>query len=133
MLREVVGTDHHAHAPRDLAHGLEERETPTDLHRFVGDRGRPGRDERLGESPVGGEVEIREEDLSRPQHRDFGGLRLFHLYDDAATGKNIGRAQDDFRPGGAIFRIGIGGSETGAGLHQDSDPLPYKLASPARG
>jgi len=42
-------THHHRHSPRDLAHRLEQRQTITDLNRFVGHRSHARVQERFGQ------------------------------------------------------------------------------------
>ena len=37
--------------------------------------------QRFGKLPVGGQMEVGEDDLAAPQHGDFAGLRLLDLDD----------------------------------------------------
>ena len=86
--------------------------------RFVGHRGRPGAEHGFGQRPVGGEVEIGEDDLAGPQLRQLGRLRLLDLHDHLRPGVNLVRAGNDLGPGLLVILVGQPGAEPRAGLDQ---------------
>ena len=61
--------------PRDLAHRRQQRQPALAvLDRLVGDAGRAGVDQALGQLRGGGEVQVGEQRLAGAQQRDLGGL-----------------------------------------------------------
>ena len=98
---EVVGADLRREPAGDLAHRGEQREgAGVELHRLVRDAGGAGRDERLGDARVGGEVEVGEQREVGSQEAELLLLRLLHLHHQL------------LRP-----RIGGGGDDVGAGAN----------------
>ena len=70
LLLEAMRADLDRHAAGDLAHRREQRQAAARIrHRLVGDAGGAALHQPLGLRAVGGEVEIGEEHLARPQQR----------------------------------------------------------------
>ena len=84
MFREKIAAHEHAHAPSDLAHRFEQRQTAVHLDCFVSDARRAGLDERVRENFVRRQMQIGEDDLSRTQQRILGRQRLFDLHDQVS-------------------------------------------------
>ena len=81
VLRQKISADEDRHAACDLAHGFEEREAVVHTHGLVGNAGRAGFLEGLGERFAGGEVEIGKEKLAFSKESVFLGERLLDLHD----------------------------------------------------
>ena len=119
MFREEISAHQHAHAPGDLAHGFEQRQTAVHLDGFIGDAGGPRFHQRLGERLAGGEVQIGEENLAGPQQGQFDGQRFLDLDDEFGLGKNLLVRADELGAGGLVFRIRITGTDARAGFDDD--------------
>ncbi len=59
---------------------------------FVGKGGDAALQQQLGEGAVGGEVQVGEEELPRPQQLVFGGKRLLDLDQQLAAAKEFTRS-----------------------------------------
>ena len=77
VLSQEIAAHEHAHAPGDLAHRLEQRQAAVHLDGFVGDAGDARSQQRLGQRPARGEVQVGEEDLPGPQQGVFVGSGSF--------------------------------------------------------
>ena len=76
---QIEGADQRRHAAGDLAHRREERGAPCFFQSFVGKGGEAAFQQQVGEGAVGGEMEVGEEDLLRPQQLVLGGEGFLDL------------------------------------------------------
>ena len=119
-LLQVLGAFLHRHAAGDLGHGGEEGKLAGgQLHRLIGDGDGLGREERLGELLVGGEVEVREEDLTLPDLGPLGTDGLLHLHDHLGAGPDLVGRGHDLAAGGLVEVVGEATAEPGVGLDDD--------------
>ncbi len=111
-------------AARDLAAGHEQGADACAVgarrgQRFVGDRGDPAAERRLGEGLVGGEVERAEHDLARAHAAELFGLRLFDLDDHLGVVPDLVGGVDDRRARGGVVVVGQVRPDACAGLDAD--------------
>ena len=100
LLFQAVRADLHRHAPGDLAHRRQQRQTAALVgDGLVSDRDRARAQQPLGQLAIGGEMQIGEQDLVLAQQRDLVGLRLLDLDDQLGGREHIGRAGHDLGPG----------------------------------
>ena len=119
MLGEEISPHQHRHAACDFAHGLEEREAVVDPHGLVGDAGRAGFLERLGERTARSEVQVGEEDLVFAEERIFLREWLFDFHHHVGASENLGVAGDNFRTGLTVVVIAETNSSAGLGFYDD--------------
>ncbi len=125
---EVLGPLLDAHASGDLAHRRQERQPALVVaERFVGHGNDAGLQQIFGQLAVGGEVKIGEDDLARPQHLEFGRLRLLDLDDHLRTGVNLLGGGDDFGAVAGVLVVAETRSRAGRGLDQHVVPCAGKL------
>jgi hypothetical protein len=119
--------DLHRHAARDFAHRRQQRQRAVGCgHGLVGDRGRAGRDQRLGLLAVGRQVQVREQHLAAAQLIALGQLRLLDLHDQVGGREDLG-GRGDRGARGAIMRI----LEADAGCPRRSARAPGGRRAPA--
>ncbi len=98
------------------------------LHGFIGNRGAAAGHEGRRQFLVGGEVEVGEERLARPQHGDFHRLGLLDLHDQVRCCKDFRRSINDAAAGLFIFAGKESGSDPCIAFHENSvavfDELP---------
>jgi hypothetical protein len=111
MPGQMIGTDHDRHAPRDLAHRLEQRQVAMVLDRLVGN-GRATRGaEPLGQLPVRGEMQIGEQRVPAAQQLELRRLRLLDLDDEIGPLIQRRGVADDLRARVAILLVRVGRTE----------------------
>ena len=102
----MMGTGLSGHAAGDLAHRCEQRQQAVgELDRLIGDGGGSRGDEAPGLIGVGGEVKIREDDVSRLEKLDLGRLRLLDLDDQVGFGKQVAGVGDDLSADTAVVVV----------------------------
>ena len=119
MFGEEIAADEDRHAAGDLAHRFEQRQAAVDLDGFVGNGGHTGFQKSLGQRPVCGEVQIREENLTRAQQGIFLGKGLLDLHDQVGRFEH-GRMGID-KGGAGLCVVVIGIPRPGAGVAFDND------------
>ena len=82
----------------------------------------PGGDEILRLRKVGREMEVGEQNLSRPQERPFRRERLLDLHHHLGAGEDFRRRLDEFGPGARI--VLVRGARAGAGALLDDGLVP---------
>ncbi len=85
---------------------------------FVSHGNAPGVEQLFGQFPIGGKMEISEDDLPAAQQWQFAGLRLFHLDDHFRAAVNFLGAGNHFGAVAEIIVVGQAGAQTGAGFDQ---------------
>ena len=96
---EILGPFLDAHPAGHFAHRRQQRQPAVIVaERLVGHGDAARGQQRLGKLPVGGQMEIGEDDLSAPQQRDFAGLRLLDLDDHLGPAEDFLRADDHSAP-----------------------------------
>lgn len=121
--------DLHRHAPRDFAHGREQRQPATFVgHGFIGEGDAAAGQKRLGQRRLGRQMQIGEQDLPLADQRELGRLRLLDLEDQLGLLPHRGGGGGDLRPGGDITGIANADAGTRAGLDQELMPMVRKLA-----
>ena len=92
---------------RDLGHRRQQRQAAVAvLDRLIGDAGRAGLGQPVGELDVGGEVQVGEEQVARLEHRDLDRLRLLDLDDHLGLSEHGRRVRQDRR---ALLDVGLVG------------------------
>jgi hypothetical protein len=130
-LLEVLRALLDAHLAGDLAHRREQRERALlILDRLVRDGGDLRLHARLRELLVGGEVEVGEDDLPRPEHPDLGGLRLLHLHDHVGVAEDFLRTPADLRADLRVVLVRESAAHTGVGLDHHLMPRADQLIGP---
>ena len=117
------------HAPRDLAHRLEQRQGAVlSRHRFIGDcrHARLHQFRRLFR--VCGEMQIREQHLAFVEQCAFGRQRLLHFHDHLAFSEDLRRFLLDCSASGFVIGIGCADAGAGAAFHPDLMPMSFQLA-----
>ena len=117
-----------AHPPGHLAHRHEQRQpAPVIPECLVGHRRGTRRQEPLGQPPVGGEVEVGEQHLPRPEQGQLRTLRLLHLDDEVGVGKHLGGRVDQPRPTRLVGLVGEAGARPGGPLDHHGVASPHQL------
>ncbi len=130
---QIMGSHLDAHAPRHLAHGGEERQPSAAIaDRFVRDRDASRAHERLGQPPVGGEMEIGKEHLTGAQKPVLARQRLLDLDHEIGASIDLLGRIDEFRPRAAIVLVVEAGTRTGTPLDEHPVAVVGELAH-ARG
>ena len=120
-LLEVLGPLLHREPAGYLAHGLEAGQGPVgQADRLVGDALDLARQEGVGLLPVGGEVEVGEEDLPLAEEVVLLGLGLLHFDDHVAGGEDLLSVRFDLGAGLGVFGI----LEAGVGPRPRLDESP---------
>jgi hypothetical protein len=133
-MHEMVGADRDRQPARDLAHRGEQRQgTVPQLHGLVRDGRRPGREERVGERTVGGEVQVCEEREVGAQEAVFARDGLLDLQDEIGTVPGLGSGVDDPRARCRVVSVRDSGSRARARLHENLVPVPPERVRSARG
>ena len=127
---EEVGTLLGCEPPGDLAHrGQQWQRAGVELHRLVGEGGGPGREQRLGDVGIGGEMQVREQREVVPKVRELLLLRLFDLDDELLRPGVLG-GRHDVGPGRPVIGVGDRGALARTGLDVHLDPVALELADP---
>ena len=114
---------------RHLAHRREQREPAAGvLDGLVGDAGRAGVHEPLGQPGVGREVQVGEERVAGLEQRHLGRLRLLDLDDHVRRAEHGGRVGQDLRALGDVVGVGDGRALSGTGLDHDLVAVLDQLA-----
>ena len=132
VLAEKVTADQDGHAPRDLAHRLQQRQPVIDLDGFIGQCRDSRAHERFRQLTAGGQVQVGEEELARAQEGVFGWQRLFDLHHQLCFFEH-GRVVIH-QPGAGLLVIGvqISGPSARAALDHDLMPAPDELVGRGR-
>ena len=94
LLFQAMGADLHRHAPGDLAHRRQQRQTAALVgDGLVGDRDRARAQQPLGQLAIGGEVQIGEQDLVLAQQPDSSGCGSLTLTIISAAANTFGDAR----------------------------------------
>ena len=121
-LFQMVRAGLHRQSPGHLGHRRQQRQAAIGRgDGFIGDAGGAGGDQVARQLGIGREVEIGEEQLSRPQQRPLRRLGLLHLDDQLGGGEHrLGRGGGL----GADGAIGLViGADAGAGVVLDNDAV----------
>ena len=114
--------------PGDLRHRHEQRQSAMRRgHRLVGDRRHAALDQVVGLLRIGGEMQIREQDLSAPQQLALVCQRLLYFHHQLGVGEDLLGAGDELRAGGFVLRIGEAGAQAGTRLNQNAVALGREL------
>ena len=125
---EEVGAHLRREPAGDLAHRRKQGERAVlSLHGLVGDAGRAGREQRLGNLWIGGQVEVCEEGQIGAQESELLGLWLLDL-DDHTLGPRVGGRRHNGRPGCGVVPVGDAGPLPGMGLDEDVDAVTFEFA-----
>ena len=133
-LHQRVGADLGGQAAGHLGHRVEQRQhAGRQLHRLVGDGRRAGREQRLGLGPVGGQVQVGEQDQVLAQPVVLLRHWLLDLEDHLRLAPHlVGGVEHD----GALLdvvRVGDGGPEAGSLLDQHLVTVLDQLVHPDGG
>ena len=110
----------HSHPPGDFTHRRKQRQPPVrGLHRLVGDRVDAPVEEKLGELPVGGQVQVGEQLLARPEPVVLFRDGLLDLDDQVRGAEYPGRGAGNAGAGCDVLVVGKPAAGSGAGLHHD--------------
>jgi hypothetical protein len=116
-LHQAPRRHRHGHAPGDLAHRRQQRQAAIGRgDGLVGDGGAARGQQRLGQRPVGREVQVGEQGLARLQPPAFHRLRLLDLDDEAGVGKQRLDVGLDAGPGRDVKRVVEAGARPGPRL-----------------
>ena len=130
---QEMGTDLHAHAARDLAHGGEQGQGAVGrLHGLVGDPGGAGVDERVGHRRVGGEVEVGEQHQIGPEVAELRRLGLLDLAHQTGALPDLRRGGHDRGARPPVLVVGDARGDARAGLDQHLGPGVQQLADAVR-
>ena len=113
-LLQVGRADLRGHAAGDLGHRREQRERAVgQLDRLVGDADRARTEKAHGLLVVGGEVQVRVEDLARAKALDLDGLRLLDLDDHVSASEDLVGGVDELGAGAEVLGVGERGALAG--------------------
>ena len=98
-----------------------------DLDGLVGDAGSPALRQGFRERAVGGEMQVREQNLPAPQEGVFLGQRFLHLDDEVRLGKNGGVLANHRRPGLFVIGVRVAGTNARAAFDEDAVPVFAQL------
>src|ERR1700761_6444847 len=101
--------------------------------RLVGDAGRAGVDQALGQLGVGRQVQVGEEGVARLEHRHLGGLGLLDLDDRLGRREDGGGIGDDRRALDRVVVVGDPGADAGPRLDEHPVAVLGQLAHAGRG
>jgi len=118
LLLEAPRADLDRHLARDLAHGLEQRQAALHLDGLVRDARDLLVEQRLRELGLGGEVEVREEQLAFAHAIELGRQRLLHLHDHVGALPHVVGGLHDLGADLAVRVVGETGAVPGAFLHE---------------
>ena len=105
-----------------------------ELHGLVGDGADAAVDEEPREPLVGGEVQVREQDVVGAEALVLLGLRLLDLHDQVGGGEHrVGVGHGSRAPAATYCVVGDRGADAGAGLHDDVVAGGGQLADPLGG
>jgi hypothetical protein len=103
----VVRGGLHSHPPGDFTHRRKQRQPPVrGLHRLVGDRVDAPVEEKLGELPVGGQVQVGEQLLARPEPVVLFWDGFLDLDDQVRGGEHLGRGAGNAGAGRDVLAVG---------------------------
>src|SRR5579883_1210851 len=133
LLFETMRADLDRHAAGDLAHRRQERQPTARIgDRLVSDAGGARAKQPFGLAPIGGEMEIGEEHLARPEAGDLGRLRLLDLDDHVGAGEDLFGGPGDTGACPLIGGIVEADARPRAGLDDDPVPVMDELAHASR-
>ena len=117
---QTMGADLDGHAAGNLTHRCQQWQSAGAVgDGFIGDASGAGLHQPLGLGLVGGEVEVGEQDLTGPQHGDFGGLRFLDLNDQVGRLEQGGRRVGNRCAGRSIGVVTE--ADAGSGIMFDAD------------
>src|ERR1700730_11363541 len=126
VLRQKVSAHDYRHPTCDLAHWLQQRQTPIHLNRFVRYRGDTRIHQDLRQSLRGCQMEVGKQDLTFTQKRIFGGKRFLHLHQQIALLKNLRMIGGEDGARLLVFVVGISGAGSRVSLNVDLVTQPCK-------
>ena len=116
----MVGGGLDSHAPRNLAHRCEQRQSPIGgLHGLIRDRVDALVEEELGQSAVGRKVQVGEQLLAGAESVIFLRDGLLDLHDQVGSGEHLVRGADNPSASRDVLIVGKPAPRPGAGLHYD--------------
>ena len=134
LLLQAMGADLHRHAPGDLAHRRQERQTAALVgDGLVSDRDRARAQQPPSQLSIGGEMQIGKQDLVLAQQQNLIRLRLLHLDDHLGSPEQFGDAGHDLGPGACIGRVIEPDPGAGAALDDDADARGGPVRGRCRG